>query len=405
MSFAAPSHQESSLVDSNGAPSAPAVVAHGASPSRARQRNNNFGFLRLLFATLVIVAHSPGILDGNTDRELLTRAFGTVSFGIVAVDGFFLISGYLITKSFLETNSISLYFEKRGLRILPGYFVSFWLCILVLAPFVGAEVNVFSPSNILHFSLRSFRLTSPAVPGVFPGLPYANLNVPMYTIAYEFRCYIMAAAFGLLGMYQARNRSLLIGLVVLAIVANALVLFPDQRYGIYKLTGGMQGDVRFFGVFETGALYFLLKDRINLTHIGAICAAVILYFALFNRYTAEPAFTIFGGYLIFWFAFKVRMLFLSRYDNKIDLSYGIYLYAWPIQSTIALHFRTIDPWLLTIISFVIACAFAFVSWILIEKPALELVPVLARRDRLAPKLRFWYRPAAPPRREDTRPAP
>jgi peptidoglycan/LPS O-acetylase OafA/YrhL len=405
MPFPAPSHQESNLADSNGAPSAPAVVARGASPSRARQRNNNFGFLRLLFATLVIVAHSPEILDGNRDRELLTRAFGTVSFGIVAVDGFFLISGYLITKSFLETNSISLYFKKRCLRILPGYFVSFWLCVLVLAPFVGAEINVFSPSNILHYSLRSFRLTSPAVPGVFAGLPYANLNIPMWTIAYEFRCYIMAAAFGLLGMYQARNRSLLIGLVVVAIIANALTLFPDYNYGIYKLTGGMQYDVRFFGVFETGALYFLLKDRIALTNTGAICAAMILYFALFNRYTAEAAFIIFGGYLIFWSAFKIRILFLSKYDNKIDLSYGIYLYAWPIQSTIAFNFRTISPWLLAIVSFVIACAFAFVSWMLIERPALELVPVLARWDRLAPRLRLWYRPAAAPPREDTRPAP
>jgi peptidoglycan/LPS O-acetylase OafA/YrhL len=113
----------------------------------------------------------------------------------------------------------------------------------------------------------------------------------MWTIAYEFRCYIMAAAFGLLGMYQARNRSLLIGLVFLLIVANALTLFPEYRYGIYKLTGGMQADVRLFSVFETGALYFLLKDRIKLTHIGAICAAVILYFALFNRYTAEAALT------------------------------------------------------------------------------------------------------------------
>ena len=357
-----------------------ASAAGDGAVAGSRQRSNNFGFLRLLFATLVIVAHSPEIIDGNRSRELLTRAFGTVSFGIIAVDGFFLISGYLITKSFIETPSVLLYFVKRCLRILPGFFVSFWLCVLVLAPFVGAEINVFLPSNILRNTLRSFRLTSPDVAGAFAGLPYPNLNVPLWTIAYEFRCYIMAAILGMIGMYQLRNRSLLIGLVLLAIVANALTIFPENKEGIYKLTGGMQSDVRFFGVFETGALYFLLKDRVKLTNTGAFWATVIMCLALFNQYTAEAGFTLFGGYLIFWIAFKVRMLFLSVYDNKFDLSYGIYLYAWPIQSTIALNFRTINPWLLCIISFAGACAFAYVSWSFIEKPALRLVPAFAGQN-------------------------
>ena len=376
-----------------------ASAAGDGAVAGSRQRSNNFGFLRLLFATLVIVAHSPEIIDGNRSRELLTRAFGTVSFGIIAVDGFFLISGYLITKSFIETPSVLLYFVKRCLRILPGFFVSFWLCVLVLAPFVGAEINVFLPSNILRNTLRSFRLTSPDVAGAFAGLPYPNLNVPLWTIAYEFRCYIMAAILGMIGMYQLRNRSLLIGLVLLAIVANALTIFPENKEGIYKLTGGMQSDVRFFGVFETGALYFLLKDRVKLTNTGAFWATVIMCLALFNQYTAEAGFTLFGGYLIFWIAFKVRMLFLSVYDNKFDLSYGIYLYAWPIQSTIALNFRTINPWLLCIISFAGACAFAYVSWSFIEKPALRLVPAFAGQNQLAPKHKSEFGP------EDSRPAP
>ena len=203
----------------------------------------------------------------------------------------------------------------------------------------------------------------------------------------------MAAIFGMIGMYQLRNRSLLIGLVLLAIVANALTIFPENKEGIYKLTGGMQSDVRFFGVFETGALYFLLKDRVKLTNIGAFWATVIMCLALFNQYTAEAGFTLFGGYLIFWIAFKVRMLFLSVYDNNFDLSYGIYLYAWPIQSTIALNFRTINPWLLCIISFAGACAFAYVSWSFIEKPALRLCPgVCQGQNQLAPKHKSKFGP-------------
>ena len=88
-----------------------------------KERKNNFGFLRLLFATMVVVSHSPELLDGNRSREILTRLFGTMSFGEVGVHGFFIISGYLITKSFVESRSTGSYLTKRFLRIFPGYLV------------------------------------------------------------------------------------------------------------------------------------------------------------------------------------------------------------------------------------------------------------------------------------------
>jgi peptidoglycan/LPS O-acetylase OafA/YrhL len=91
-----------------------------------RRTGNNFGFLRLLFALLVIVSHSPTLIDGDNSRELWNETFGSFTFGGVAVDGFFLISGYLITKSFESSKTIADYLAKRILRIYPGYMLSLY---------------------------------------------------------------------------------------------------------------------------------------------------------------------------------------------------------------------------------------------------------------------------------------
>jgi peptidoglycan/LPS O-acetylase OafA/YrhL len=94
---------------------------------------------------------------------------------------------------------------------------------------------------------------------------------------------------------------------------------------------------------------------------------------LFSRRWAETALAVFGGYLIFWSAFEVPVLRLSKVANKTDLSYGIYLYAWPIASLIAWKFRHINPWLLSISTLVCSALIAYLSWTFVEKPCLGLI--------------------------------
>jgi peptidoglycan/LPS O-acetylase OafA/YrhL len=100
---------------------------------------------------------------------------------------------------------------------------------------------------------------------------------------------------------------------------------------------------------------------------------VLLVICLFFQPLVALALAIFGGYLIFWFALHCPVLPISRFTNKTDLSYGIYLYAWPIQSSIAFFTnRSINPWVLSLITLALAAAAASVSWTFIEKPALAL---------------------------------
>src|ERR1700682_1934130 len=103
---------------------------------------NNFGLLRRVFAMCVLVSHSFELVDGNRSREPLTFIFGTLSLGEFGVDGFFLVSGYLITQSF-ETSASSLsYLWKRILRIYPAFIISFVISIAIVGPLSDADMHL-----------------------------------------------------------------------------------------------------------------------------------------------------------------------------------------------------------------------------------------------------------------------
>lgn len=322
-------------------------------------RNNNFGFLRLLLATLVIVSHSTEILDGNRSREVMTRIFGTMSFGDAAVDGFFLISGFLITKSYLSSGSTASYLKKRILRIYPGFVVSFFVCAL-LGPIVGAP-NLFSSSGHLFKQiLLSVLLQPPASGGVFPGMQHHLLNGSMWTISIEFSCYIVAIGVGAIGLYSRQLRSIYLVVIAAVLLGNA---FSNTSMLPF----------RFGSMFGVGTLYYIFRDKVRLTTTGAVISAALLFILLFSPMWAEFAVAVFGGYLILWIAFKAPVLGLSRFANKTDLSYGIYLYAWPVAATIAWKFKHIDPWLLFAVTLISAASIAYLSWTFVESPCLGLL--------------------------------
>jgi peptidoglycan/LPS O-acetylase OafA/YrhL len=335
------------------------------------------------------VSHAPELVDGNRSREILTRMFGTMSFGEVAVDGFFLISGYLITKSYVQTTTMMEFFAKRLLRIVPGYVVCFGICIVAVAPLAGYDISLFSMHHIKHGVLAVLRLLPPDVSGGFHGLPYPALNGAMWTIAYEFRCYIAAALLGAIGLYKPSHRWILLPYVAGLIVLNVTGLLHGRHMIASNTLGAPEYDARLLAVFGVGALYYLYQDRLSFDGLKAAFAGAILIFLMFSQRFAEPAFMILGGYLIFWFALKAPVLPISRLDNKIDPSYGLYLYAWPVQNLIIWNFRDINPWLLCAMTLLLSGMLAYFSWILIEKPS------LAFAKRLAPSRLRTSRSAGP----------
>lgn len=349
----------------------------------ANPGGNNFGALRLVLAYLVILAHSPEILDGDGSRELLTRAFGTMSFGVLAVDGFFIISGYLITSSYQHSTTAAGFMVKRVLRIYPGFIVAFLMCVYLLAPWVGGVPGSYrlglAPDSLLGSLLL---LRAPQVPGVFAGAYYPHVNGAMWTIKWEFLAYLFVLAVGLLGLLKKRR-------VVAAIALIALVLNAALQGGL--LPAAMESSVsrlaapiRFLGVFASGAVFYLFRDRIVYRPRYAAVALLAAIGLMFFRLTAEAAVATLGGYLLFFMALHMRNERLSRVGVKNDYSYGVYLYAWPIQATIAWLQPSISPWLLFALTCIGVIPFAMLSWFAVEQPATRLRKRIgARREKLS----------------------
>jgi peptidoglycan/LPS O-acetylase OafA/YrhL len=348
-------------------------------------RDNNIGFLRLLAASMVIISHSAEMIDGNRSREPLTRLFGTLSFGGFGVDLFFLISGYLITKSYLSSGN-SYYLIKRANRIYPGFLVAYIISIFIVAPLAGIKLSSLTPADWGDTIYRAFRLGMPGLTGAFASEHYHFLNSPMWTISFEFRCYLFVMLIGALGIYK--KRTLFLALPAIFLGLYILVFYgPELPLGTNFLTQLLIGDVesfcRFLFVFGCGSSFYLFEDKINYTGWGAIVCTLALVLCMFSAKLAEPALCTLGAYSLFYLAFKAKRV---NINNGYDISYGLYLYAWPIAALTILYHPAITPVLLFSVTLILALMAGTLSWFLVEKPAARLLRHLPGERKLRPVL-------------------
>lgn len=340
-------------------------------PVRFAHHGNAFGLLRLVLASAVIFSHAPMLLDGGPRRELFVQLFGSVSIGEVAVDGFFAISGFLISASLLGSSSIGAYLRKRVARIYPAAIVASLVCLLIVAPLGGADLRTVPPLEWLAHAKRIALLAVPVI-DAFHGTPYAMVNGSMWTILYEFRCYLLLIPLALLGMLRRPW--------VLAWLAAALLLVhafapwlaaPVERLPLHSVWFGQAFDAtRLYGIFLAGAAFHAFGDRIHFTMPGLAGAAILLVAGFLIAPLAAPAFGLFGTYLVIGTALLGRGSWMERVNNRDDISYGVYLYGWPVTKLLVWYWPTIPLGMLMLLALAGALVCGFASWHLVEKPVL-----------------------------------
>lgn len=326
---------------------------------------NNFDAIRLLAAIGVILSHAYPVTQGSNKNEFLyVLSGGQSTLGELCVAIFFVISGFLITQSFLRSASLIDYFTNRVLRIVPGLFAVSLLTCGVLGPIATDASGRDYWSDYLTARYIGNALVYPVaqkLPGVFANHAYPFItNASIWTLSYEFTCYIFVAAVCL-----ALRRAWLLSLLMLG-VATATVFYTYisprifLKFASYFLAGG---------IAYAGRKWIVLDFRILIVSIAALSLAIILHQGLL------PVFCVFGTYATIYLAYARYLKGRGDITRYGDFSYGVYLYAWPVQQLISPYGSS--PIANFLASAPIILAFAICSWKFIERPSLSMKKVIA----------------------------
>ncbi len=343
-------------------------------------KDNNLNLVRLIAALMVMYMHSLALCQANLEADLMyTLTFHKALSGQVGVDIFFVISGFLIYRSYDRGNNIGKYLKARFLRIWP-----------LLALFVLTSAFIFGPifsslSRAEYFAgdIKGYLLnlvfdsSSTKLPGVFANHINASANGSLWTLQYEVICYILVLA--LVPIIRRFKKA------IFAFFALALALYLTFSYAVPADGQTIISREVFINFgrlaleFLVGSMYYIYRDRIIMSWKYFVVAVIgIVATSYITDY--EIAFSVFGAYIVMYLGFNYYMI--SRVYNKVgDISYGVYVLSFFVQQRvidcmgeIPYGYRALymDSYINLGVSTLIVIPLAFISWHCFEKQLLKL---------------------------------
>ena len=336
----------------------------------SNSRDNNFNLIRAGAALGVFVSHC---------FPLTGYGFGGKAqlLGYLSLNVFFIISGFLVTKSYFDRDNVFSYLRSRVLRIFPGLILAVVYTVFI----IGLFFSTLSPSEYLvnsltsEYVIKNLLLVFPNIPSDLPGvfhdskhLPIAN--APLWSLPYETGCYLGLML--LAWLTQAR-----IGKFVFACISVLLLIC---FYGIFVLNYVSRTEeyALFFGketyrlgsMFMLGTILYLARHRIVISHLIMAVILVGIAISSFYRPIFVPLTWACLGYLVLYFAYIPKGN-IRTFNRLGDYSYGIYIFGYPTQQAIAQTAPDLPLVLFFIISFTATLLLAAMSWHWVEKIALS----------------------------------
>lgn len=348
--------------------------------------HNSLNALRLFLALLVIVSHAP--MTAGLGRPVMV---GDVQLGDLAVAGFFVISGWLITASRLHLG-LGAFLWRRVLRIYPAFWVSLVVTAVVFAPLaVWWGGGDWRPREALGFVVHNTTLyiTQPSIPGSLAGSDYTtHWNLSLWTLRWEFLCYLGIGVLLTLAWVRSRAWVVLLALAVISAPYAVLVVADEPvSLGFAQLS-------RLGGCFLAGSVAYRYRDRIPArAWLAALCVVALVALYLLEMVRGLGALPL--GYLTLWLG---GVLPLQQVGRTNDISYGVYIYAFPVQLLLAIGgVADLGLWSYTALSMILVVPLAWASWVLVERPMMGLRTLVpgnrVRRTSLASQVDGALSPA------------
>lgn len=347
------------------------------------RERDHFLLIRLLAAIGVIVTHSLAI--AGDPPEALERRLG-LSFGQLAVDTFFVISGLLVTSSLFARRNLPSFLAARALRLLPVLVVGAFGAAFVVGPWqtdLPLRDYLTHPATWTYAFQNSFPWpwgVAHTLPGVFRNVPLAGaVNGSLWSLPFEITMYAALAALGALAFVGRRPvlderglRRAIMGLAAALLLGHTAYEWLDLPRQFHVENG-----LRLGALFFAGAALFVGSDRVPRSGRLALMAAALFVANVLLPRPLAPLYVAPLAYLVIMAAYAPGGP-LDAYRRAGDYSYGTYVYAFPIGQCVAATLPGAGTAVVFTLTLAFTLALAIPSWHLLEKPLLRLSPRVSR---------------------------
>jgi peptidoglycan/LPS O-acetylase OafA/YrhL len=336
--------------------------------SKVKSKPNSFDLLRLVAATVVLITHQFQVL-GQPQPKIL----GLAEPSFFAVLVFFALSGRLITQSWERDPQTRNFLLKRCLRIFPALVAVVTLTVFVVGPVfttLGVREYFLNAMTWKYFRCIILWPGHSWLPGVFWTNPYPHaVNAPLWTLPVEFALYLSVLAAGVLGFLR-RPHMISIGVLCLTLFA-AIAPFSGN---VNLKNVAMLAAMFWWGAWlpidvQSGRPF----NKIDLS-LGLV--ALMILATIGPDSMARTGQILFAGGLV-WLASQIQ--FGDRITRQFgDLSYGVYIIAYPVQQSLVAAFGKEAFSYLVYLTMTCAITFplALLSWHLVEKRFIRMKATL-----------------------------
>ena len=333
---------------------------------------NRFTLIRLGLAGAVLLEHAVIVTQGPGQPPPLALHGWSLSYA--AVNGFFIVSGFLIAASLERRKNAISFAVARALRIMPALVVLSLLAVFLVGPLITTVTagEYWSSAATWRFPLQvlGFLDTSQGPAGVFSGNPWSGeFSAPLWTLRYEVLAYIGAGVLVLSPLPWTRRTALILYLATT--LGHALLSGAGQ-----DLSGLLTASARLSAPFALGMLIHALRHSWPVSPWPAAAAVGVWWLAGASP-LAEPFLNLALAAGLFWIAFA-PLGGLPTWHRMPDWSYGVYIWHYPVMQAVLVAKPGAGPVETGLAALVVTMPVAAASWHFVERPSLSLKAPVAR---------------------------